>query len=445
MLWRLLSPVRALVWAAGLASCTILGGAALAAEPPEPTPGADAGAETVGILVARDAGLLALDVRGQGDQAVRVALHNTSPRRLNVVLPPGLVASAGVRQGFQSMGLGVPTDRTGSFGQFRGGATSLGFRSIPVADAHPQEAVTVPPGQTVELAVPAVCLNFGLPTPTSRDAFRLMVVEDYSDNPRVRTALRSLATLGTSQGVAQAVMWHVCNGVTATQLAALPAKRLNSKEIALAARFVTVLDDQGTSDRVDPAYLTEGRLFVRVQVEGSLAKEAARLAAELDGQRLLGLPIRVVTGAEDPIAPAPALLLNVALTASGAGQTRGRVAVWSAAEAGSRAQLLGTPSLERDAAVADLDGTALAQAIDQAVAGAFVRVQPVRRTVGSTTLRIENRLPFTLSRVVIRAGNAPRTAPVVALEGLGIGPLRSTLVPIQAAAGTIERVECNGL
>ena len=73
--------------------------------------------------------------------------------------------------------------------------------------------VTVPVGQRVEIAIPAVCLNYGSPTPTPRDKFELMDVDDYSRDPRVRKALRSLATMGTSHGVAQAAMWHLCNGV----------------------------------------------------------------------------------------------------------------------------------------------------------------------------------------------------------------------------------------
>ena len=71
--------------------------------------------------------------------------------------------------------------------------------------------MTVPAGQKVDLDIPAVCLNFGLPTPTPRDKFRLMDVDDYSKDVRVRKALRCLATLGTSHGTAQAAMWRVCN------------------------------------------------------------------------------------------------------------------------------------------------------------------------------------------------------------------------------------------
>ncbi|HEX8198955.1 MAG TPA: hypothetical protein VF590_00605 [Isosphaeraceae bacterium] len=444
MLWRLLSPVRSLAWAAGLVYCSILPTAAPAAEPAEPVPAADAPAETVGILAARDAGHLALEVRGRGDQAVRLVLRNTSPRRLNVVLPPGLVAAAGTGQGFQNMGLGGLTDRPGAFGQFRlAAAPSPGFRALPAADPHARDAVTVPAGQAVELSVPAVCLDFGKPTPTPKDAFTLIDVDDFSADPRVRRALRSLATLGTSQGVAQAVMWHVCNGLGAERLAALPAKRLNAPELALASRFVAALDSSGASELVDPAYLTEARIFVRVQGQGPLVKDARRLESELDGRPLLGLPARVVVAAEDPVAPAPALLLNVTLTSSRPGQTGGRVHVLAASGTGGWVPL-GSPALQAETAAADLDAPALARAVDHAVASAFVLAKPLRRSVGSTTLRIENRLPFTVARAVVRAGTGSKAAPVE-LPGLGVGPLRSAPVAIQAATGTIDSIELNGL
>jgi hypothetical protein len=441
-------PVQALVWAAGLVSGSILGTTGATAGSPEPAPGAAASAETVGVLAARDAGLLTVEVRGQREHAVRITLRNTSPRRLNVVLPPGLVAAAGTGQqgavpGFQSMGLASTTGRPGGFGRFRGDATSLAFRSIPVVDPHATDVVTVPAGQSVSLSVPAVCLNFGRPTPTPRDAFTLVDVDDYSANPRVRKALRSLATLGTSQGVAQAIMWHVCDGLTIDQLAALPAKRLNALELALAARFVEALDGSSSSDLVDPACLSEARIFVRLQGQGTLAKDVRRLAAELDGRRLLGLPVRVVAEGEELVAPAPALLLNVTLSSSRPGQTGGRVGVFTASGSGTWV-LLGSPAFQADAAAANLDATELARAVDHAVATALVPVKPVQRTVDRAMLRIENRLPFTLARVVVRVGTASKTAPVE-LTGLGIGPMRNTQVPIQAPSGTIDRVELNGL
>src|SRR3954452_9143513 len=90
MLWRHLCLVRA--WsAAGLLTCSMLGTAALA-EPEIPAPQGET--ETVDVLAAQKSGDLTLDVRGSGQDRVRMALQNTSAKRLNVVLPPGLVASS---------------------------------------------------------------------------------------------------------------------------------------------------------------------------------------------------------------------------------------------------------------------------------------------------------------------------------------------------------------
>ena len=48
---------------------------------------------------------------------------------------------------------------------------------------------------------------------------------------------------------------------------------------------------------------------------------------------------------------------------------------------------------------ASLTGRHLSKAIDRAIAGAFVTVKPARRTLGTTTLKVENRLPFTITQL----------------------------------------------
>ena len=155
MLWRHLCLVRAIT-AAGLLTFSTLGAAA-AGEPEEPIPGADAQAETVKVLEAERSGEIAVEVRGQGQDKVRVSLKNTSGKRLNVVLPPGLVASGAIGQGaagggggagggFQNMGLGAATNRSGGFGQFAGNNSQPGFRSVtPSATADKPSTQPTPP------------------------------------------------------------------------------------------------------------------------------------------------------------------------------------------------------------------------------------------------------------------------------------------------------------
>jgi hypothetical protein len=447
MLGRHLWLVRA--WsAAGLLSCTMFGVSALA-EPEEPAPGADAVTKMIRILEAKQAGDLALEVRGQGQDRVRVAIRNTSDKRLNVVLPPGLVAASATGQGgragggFQSMGLGSVGNRTGGFGQFQNGTNEAGFQSVPVTGEKTARAVTVPVGQTIELTVPSVCLNYGLPTPTPRDRFVLMDVDEYSPDPRVHKALRSLATYGTSHGTAQAVMWRVCNNLPFEFMVERTTKFMNVPEIALAARFVAALDASASADLVDSAYLTEARIFVQVQGDGMLAKDAQRLNQELDGLRLLGLPVRVVLEGETPNALAPALLLKAVLTGSQPGETRGRLFV-SHADASGAWTPLGKAAFIEGSTLAVLDGAALARSLDHALASAFVTVKPAKRSTGSTTLKVDNRLPFTLSGLTVKATGSSG-APPVSFQGLGIGPARSATVAIQAPSASVDHVELNGL
>jgi len=452
MLWRHLCPVR--VWSAvGLFSgLMILGSSPATAQSSRPddpekiSPPANVATDTVDLLKASKMGDLSVVARGQGQDRVRLTIRNTSSKRLNVVLPAGLVASAAAGQGqgrgLQSMGLGMFSNRPGSFGQFRGTGGDEGRQSVAIDDSAFNPSMTVPAGESLDVTVAAVCLNFGLPTPTPHDKFTLMDVADYSTDSRMRKSLRSLCLLGTSQGVAQAVMWRVCNDLTFEAMASLAGKVINEHEIALAARFIEALDGSTGSDMVDARTLTEGRAFVKIQGEGALANDAERLNKHLEKFHLLGLPVRVVDHGELPSMSA-AIFIKVVLTDGKTGETRGWIMV-SYSSAADQWARLGKARFQDTRSVDALDGKAMSQIIDRAIGAAFVTVKPARRTVGSTTLRVDNHLPFTLATVAVKAGNSAG-APTVPFHGLGVGPARSALLPIQAATATIERVELNGL
>jgi len=464
MLWRHLCLARACLASGLFVGLMLVGGSIAAGQTKDTTPSApepsappvEVTTATVDLLEASRAGDLNVVARGQGQERVHLALHNRSTRRLNVVIPPGLVAASALGQGagggaggrgggFQSMGLGSVANREGAFGEFRGtDPPAAGLQSIAATDEALSRHVAVPVGETIELSIPAVCLNYGVQTPSPRDTFKLMDVADYSTNPRVRKALRSLATFGTSQGVAQAVMWHVCNDLSFEEMALQAGKVMNPQQVALAARFVAELDASGSGELVDPAQLTHDRIFVQVLGEGRLGVEARRLSREIDGLRLLGMPIHLVDSDHLPATGAPALYLRVVLTASQTGETSGRIMVSSCSEPNAWLPL-GKAAFRDASSVSVLTGAALAKAVDRAVASTFVTVKPARRAMGSTTLRVENRLPFTVTALTVKAGTSSGSPPVP-FQGVGVGPNRSVLLPIQAAtASLVERVGANGL
>ena len=65
----------------------------------------------------------------------------------------------------QSMGLGSAANREGAFGDFQGTGGPDGLQSIGALDEPRSREVAVPVGETIELNVPAVCLNLRLADP----------------------------------------------------------------------------------------------------------------------------------------------------------------------------------------------------------------------------------------------------------------------------------------
>jgi hypothetical protein len=433
-----------------LGAIVVLGNSPVAAQRAQPddyeslsVPGNRA-TKTVDLLRANDAGELRVVAHGQGQDRVRLTIYNPSKNRLNVVLPAGVVASAAAGQGrgFQSMGLGMFSTRPGGFGQFRGTSSDEALQSVAGASSTEVPEVIVPGGESLDVNVSAVCLNFGKRTPTPRDRFTLMDVDDYITDSRVRKALRSLCALGTSQGVAQAVMWRVCNDLTFEMMTSQAGKQVNEQEIALAARFIEALDRSPPSVLVEACTLTEYRVFVRFQGEGALANDAYRLNAQIGKLRLLGLPVRAVLDGEVPSAPA-AVLIKVMLSEAKPDGITGRIFV-SYSSVDGQWSPLGKSGFNDTRSIDLLDVKEISQIIDRELGQTFVSIKPARRVVGSTMIKVDNHLPFTLANVVVKAG-VSAGSPSLLFQGVGVGPGRSSLLAIQAASATIERVEVNGL
>lgn len=460
MMRRHLGLVRAFSAAGFMAGIMGIGaGPSVQAQAPEATAAeptsrpVEVATETVDLLRASQAGDLAVVARGQGQDHVRLSIQNKSNRRLNVILPPGLVAAnlvgqgaggggAAGRGGLQSMGLGSISNRDGGFGDFQA-APQVGLRSVAAVEDRPTRGLAVPVGETIELSLPAVCLDFGKPAPTGRVKLTLMDVDDFSNDPRVRRALRGLATLGTSQGVAQAVMWNLRDDLSFEAMFEQSGKYLNPSEVVLAKRFIEALDSTSDSELVDSGLLARDRILVRLRGEGKLASEASRIASQLDGMRIMGLPARLVNN-ELPAVGAPSLLLDVLLTEAKVGETRGKIMVSSQTMDQGFASI-GRLDFRENSSASVIDGAGLAKTLGQTVAAAFVTVKTAKKTTTSTTVRVSNRLPFTIASLVLRAGSSAGSPPV-AYDALGVGPQRSMLLPVQAAgASLVERVELNGL
>ena len=238
-------------------------------------------------------------------------------------------------------------------------------------------------------------------------------------------------------GVAQAVMWHVCNGTTFEQIIARGGSEINPREMVLAARFLRAVDSNAKLTGFDV-----GRVFVTIAAEPTTAKIVAHLSQELKGIRILGMPVEVVAKGKVPRGRAPMLHLDVKLAGDDGAVSTGKVSIQ--AGGGIDAVVwskLGQAQFEVPVSLKDLDAVGLAQAVDRAVASTLVLAKVEKQF---SVWEIQNRLPFTLTNVTIRTGTSS-TVPLVNISGLGIGPGRSVRTVLPAPGGSIERVELNGL
>lgn len=78
----------------------------------------------------------------------------------------------------------------------------------------------LPAGKTRTFRVTTVCLEHGKAEPSSRRPYKLVSLETFSADPRLESVLSGLGNGQVSQKVAQAVAWHVANGLTWDRLAA---------------------------------------------------------------------------------------------------------------------------------------------------------------------------------------------------------------------------------
>ncbi len=114
---------------------------------------------------------------------------------------------------------------------------------------------TVPPGKSMTLRVPLVCLEYGLKEPTPRMPYQLAPLAEFSEDPRLAVLLGGLASGHLTQSVAQAAAWHVASGRSWEQLGAevvtgagaVPDRPVFSPAELLAARQAVEIATRVTS------------------------------------------------------------------------------------------------------------------------------------------------------------------------------------------------------
>ncbi len=268
---------RSLPLVLGLVTLLTTAGPGLARDAGQPgSRGSAPSPEARDLFEAESAGDVQIRFIANDSRSAQVILKNTTGKPLTLKMPAafagvpvlaqmgmggmgmggGMGGMGGGMGGGQAMGGGFGNQgMNGIGGGMGGGMGGPGMGGMGGMGMPPGGAFSIPPERTKVVRVTTVCLEHGKKEPSSRMAYKLVPLEDFSTDPTLRAVVEGLGRGEMTQKVAQAATWHVANGLTWEQLAAKRIDRLarpddpwfTPVELAAAHRSVAVAAERAAA------------------------------------------------------------------------------------------------------------------------------------------------------------------------------------------------------
>ena len=198
----------------------------------------DPTAERVGLFEGMEDGRLSSKVVANDSTGGFVFVSNTSDQPVTVELPDSFVTVQVLKQfggGGQGGGFGGGGQGGGGGGQ--GGQQGGGNQSGGGGFGGGQQGggqggggmggggqgggfFSIPPERSVKVPFVLTCLNHGKPDPNSRIEYKLVRVEEYTDDVVLQELIRMVGTGKLNQHSAQAAIWTRTDNMSWQQLAA---------------------------------------------------------------------------------------------------------------------------------------------------------------------------------------------------------------------------------
>lgn len=224
--WRMFGVALAAIVCGAVLLVLAIAGSTRAAEDDSRVPD---DARLVEWFEAMKLGEIEVKVIPRDAERITLQVKNNTPQPLRIRAPEGAVAApvlaqfpvAGGNPGRgnrgatpaapQSLGVGFPNGganngRAPNLGPFNGGIMS------------------VPSGRTIKVRLPAVCLEYGKHEPRALNEYELVPLANLSHKPALRELLLEFGTGRYSQKAIQAAAWHLADGISFKDLAAMSAQ-----------------------------------------------------------------------------------------------------------------------------------------------------------------------------------------------------------------------------
>jgi hypothetical protein len=298
------------------------------------------------------------------------------------------------------------------------------------------------PGQTRHLPTRVVNLSGpgadgAVAQPAKGEVLRVGGVDGNGADPRVASALKTLAAEKAPQTVSQLVMWRLVGGLDWPAIAELSRPWANVHELTLARAFVDRLGESGTSKAKATAPDDPGRFYWKLEGDDPALAPIRDL---LDGRPVLGLKSKLGVPARPD---APALACEATVSGGSTGPVLDvRLAVsspddlqWVAAGRCSIPLYDASKKRREPAEVID----ALAEEVLGRVVNAKLAKGPIVKGHQTYLITIANGSPLVLNGLAL-GSTTPEGAPEPSMiAGLSVPPHKTLKVP--ASAGMVERLK----
>lgn len=202
----------------------------------------DPDAEKVELFQGMKDGKFAVKVIANDEMGGKAQIKNLTDKPLTVQLPDGVVGVQVLQQfgcgggcGFGGCGGGGGASGGGGQNQpFGGGLGGGGLGGGGLGGGLGGGGFggggggffSIPPQKIVQVPYTSVCLAHGKPEPRPQHNYRLVPVDDYTEDPALRELIRIVGTGKVNKQAAQAAAWHLADKMSWQELAAKSVRRL---------------------------------------------------------------------------------------------------------------------------------------------------------------------------------------------------------------------------
>ena len=158
----------------------------------------------IGLFEAMDAGHVDVKFIPRDAKQANVLVKNLTDKPLEIRLPKTFASVPVLGQGMGMGGMGMGGGGMGMGGG--GGMMGGGF-------------MRVPPERMKKIAVNTVCLEHGKKDPNPKVAYKIIPLEQFTDDPQIKIVCEALGYHQITQNTAQAAAWHIMDEMSWQDLA----------------------------------------------------------------------------------------------------------------------------------------------------------------------------------------------------------------------------------